>query len=159
MFNTMHKAHGVGLAAPQVGVDISLTVIDLSKAEDDRKVKHAPLTLINPAIVDKHGEALMEEGCLSIPYLRAEVRRPETVYIEYQDIYLNKHHIELNSFLARVTQHEIDHLNGVLFIDHVSKDEKRILKADLDKIKKGEIVADYLLAEIPKKRRKTLQKI
>jgi peptide deformylase len=159
MFNTMHKAHGVGLAAPQIGLDIALTVIDLSKTETEKKTKHKPLTLINPVIVDKHGEAIMEEGCLSIPYLRAEVTRPETVYVEYQDIDLNKNHIELESFLSRVTQHEIDHLNGVLFIDHVDKDEKKKLKSDLDRIKRGEIEADYLLAEIPKKKKRTLQKI
>jgi len=157
MFNTMNKAHGVGLAAPQVGVDLALTVIDINRAEDDKKIKHLPLTLINPVLADKHGEIIMEEGCLSIPYLRAEVTRPETVYIEYQDIDLNKHHIELNGLLARVTQHEIDHLNGVLFIDHISKIDKKMLKEDLDKIKKGDIEADYLLAEIPKKR-KALQK-
>jgi len=157
MYNTMNKAHGVGLAAPQVGIDLALTVIDISKLEEDKKIKHMPLTLINPVLVDKHGEIVMEEGCLSIPYLRAEVTRPETVYIEYQDIDLNKHHIELKGFLARVTQHEIDHLNGVLFIDHINKDDKKKLKAELDKIKKGDIEADYLLAEIPKKRKSLLK--
>lgn len=159
MYNTMHKAHGVGLAAPQIGIELALTVIDLSKTDTEKKTRHKPLTLINPVIVDKHGEAIMEEGCLSIPYLRAEVTRPEAVYVQYQDIDLNKHHIELDSYLARVTQHEIDHLNGVLFIDHVDKEEKKKLKSELDRIKRGEIEADYLLAEIPKKKKRTLQKI
>jgi peptide deformylase len=150
MFNTMDKAHGIGLAAPQIGLDIAVTVIDISKTEEDKKVKHEPITLINPSIKDFHGEAVMEEGCLSIPYVRADITRPATVYVEYQDLDLNKQYIELNGLLARVAQHEIDHLNGILFIDHLNKDEKKILKAELDDIKKGNIETDYLLAELPK---------
>lgn len=154
MYNTMHKAHGIGLAAPQVGLDIALTVIDINKAEEDKKIKYQPLTLINPVVKDLHGEAVMEEGCLSIPLLRKEVTRPETVYVEYQDIDLNKQYVELDGLLSRVTQHEIDHLNGILFIDHLLKDEKRSVKDELDKIKKGEVETDYLLAEIKKKKLK-----
>lgn len=151
MFNTMDKAHGIGLAAPQIGLDIAVTVIDISKTEDDKKVKHEPITLINPVVKDYHGESVMEEGCLSIPYVRADVTRPSTVYIEYQDLDLNVKNVEINGFLARVAQHEIDHLNGILFIDHLNKDEKKLLKAELDDIRKGNIETDYLLAEIPKK--------
>jgi len=158
MFNTMHKAHGIGLAAPQVGMDIAITVIDINKAEEDKKIKHMPLTLINPVLKDKHGEVIMEEGCLSIPYVRLDITRPESVYIEYQDVDLNKHHLELNGLLARVVQHEIDHLNGILFTDHVSKEEKKKIKDDLDLIKKGEIETDYLLAEVKKKKSKTHSK-
>jgi len=119
MFFTMHKAHGIGLAAPQVGLDIALTVIDLSKVEEDKKIKHLPLTLINPVVKDSHGEIIMEEGCLCIPYIRCEIKRPETVFIEYQDIDLNKKHVELKELIGRVVQHEIDHLNGILFTDHL----------------------------------------
>ncbi len=158
MFNTMHKAHGIGLASPQVGKDIALTVIDLSRADEDKKIKFEPLTLINPVIKDYHGEAVMEEGCLSIPLVRAEVTRPETVYLEYQDLDLNKQYVEINGLLARVVQHEVDHLNGILFIDHLDKDQKKKLKAELNKIKKGDITTDYLLAEIPKQKQKVSSK-
>jgi len=151
MFNTMHKASGIGLAAPQIGSDMALTVIDISRTEEKKKLKTEPLTLINPVIKDFHGEITLEEGCLSIPYVRGDVTRPETIYVEYQDLDLNKHYIELKGFIARVAQHEIDHLNGVLFIDHLNKDEKKILKPELDLIRKGEIETDYLLAELPKK--------
>ncbi len=151
MFNTMHKASGIGLAAPQIGIEQAVTVIDISRTEEKKKIKTEPITLINPVIKDFHGEITMEEGCLSIPYVRGEVTRPETVYVEYQDLDLNKHYVELKGFIARVAQHEIDHLNGILFIDHMDKEEKKILKPELDLIKKGEIEADYLLAEIPVK--------
>ena len=151
MFNTMHRATGIGLAAPQIGSELAVTVIDISRTEDKKKIKTEPITLINPVITDHHGEITLEEGCLSIPYVRADVTRPETIYVEYQDLDLNKHYVELKGFLARVAQHEIDHLNGVLFIDHLNKDEKKLLKPELDLIRKGEIETDYLLAELPKK--------
>ncbi|MBN8586017.1 MAG: peptide deformylase [Ignavibacteria bacterium] len=151
MFKTMHRATGIGLAAPQIGSELAVTVIDISRTEDKKKIKTEPITLINPVIKDHHGEITLEEGCLSIPYVRADVTRPETIYVEYQDLDLNKHYVELKGFLARVAQHEIDHLNGVLFIDHLNKDEKKLLKPELDLIRKGEIETDYLLAELPKK--------
>ena len=151
MFNTMHRATGIGLAAPQIGSELAVTVIDISRTEDKKKIKTEPITLINPVIKDHHGEITLEEGCLSIPYVRADVTRPETIYVEYQDLDLNKHYVELKGFIARVAQHEIDHLNGILFIDHLKKDEKKLLKPELDLIKKGEIETDYLLAELPKK--------
>lgn len=157
MFNTMHKASGIGLAAPQIGSDMALTVIDISRTEEKKKLKTEPLTLINPVIKDFHGEITLEEGCLSIPYVRGDVTRPETIYVEYQDLDLNKHYIELKGFIARVAQHEIDHLNGVLFIDHLNKEEKKILKPELDLIRKGEIETDYLLAELPKKGKSAVQ--
>ncbi|HWA05670.1 MAG TPA: peptide deformylase [Ignavibacteria bacterium] len=157
MFNTMHKASGIGLAAPQIGSDMALTVIDISRTEEKKKIKTEPLTLINPVIKDFHGEITLEEGCLSIPYVRGDVTRPETIYVEYQDLDLNKHYIELKGFIARVAQHEIDHLNGILFIDHLNKDEKKLLKPELDLIRKGEIETDYLLAELPKKGKSAVQ--
>src|SRR5512146_1026726 len=87
MFYTMHKASGIGLAAPQVGIDLALTVIDVSNVEGEEETK--PLTLINPKIVDSHGNIIIEEGCLSIPHIRAEVERPKKVFIEFQDLDLN----------------------------------------------------------------------
>lgn len=151
MFNTMHKANGVGLAALQVGLDIALTVIDVSKIEGEEKKK--PLTMLNPVIKGSHGSLVLEEGCLSIPAVRAEVDRPDIVFIEYNDLDLNIKTIELHGMLARVAQHEIDHLNGVLFIDHLNGELKNKLKSDLKKIKKGEIHTEYLLAQIKSKRK------
>lgn len=149
MFYTMNKATGIGLAAPQVGLDLALTVIDVSMIEGEEDKK--PLTLINPKIKDSHGKIIMEEGCLSIPAVRAEVERPEKIYIEFQDLDLNPQSVELDGILARVAQHEIDHLNGVLFVDHLEKDRRKELKEQLDLIKNGGVQANYLLAELSKK--------
>lgn len=154
MYYTMNYANGIGLAAPQIGLLLALTVIDISKTEEKKKIKTQPITLINPEIKDSYGEVIMEEGCLSIPYLRADVARPETIYLEYQDLDLNTKYIELNGVLSRVAQHEIDHLNGILFIDRIDKEQKKILKKELDLIKKGEVKADYKLAEFPAKKKK-----
>lgn len=156
MFYTMHKASGIGLAAPQVGIDLALTVIDISMIEGEEDKK--PLMLINPRIIDSHGEVIIEEGCLSIPTVRAEVERPEKIFVEYQDLDLNHLTIELDGIMSRVAQHEIDHLNGVLFIDHLSKDSRRDFKQQLDLIKKGRIQTSYLLAEISKKEKKLSKK-
>jgi peptide deformylase len=153
MFYTMSKASGIGLAAPQVGLDLALTVIDLTRVEGEEDTP--PLTLINPKITDSHGDIVIEEGCLSIPQIRAEVERPEKVFIEYQDLDLNPQTVELEGMIARVAQHEIDHLNGVLFIDHLSKEAKGDFKEQLNLIKKGGIQTNYLLAELPKKGKKS----
>ncbi len=152
MFQTMHKANGIGLAAPQIGLELALTVIDLSHVDGEEKM--APLTLLNPKLVDGYGEITLEEGCLSIPHVRASVTRPEEVYIEYQDLDLNKKYIEVGGFLARVAQHEIDHLNGILFIDHLNKEAKSRLKEELSHIRKGLVMADYTLANISGKNKK-----
>jgi peptide deformylase len=157
MFHTMHKANGIGLAAPQIGLDIALTVIDISRTDENGH--YEPLTLLNPKILDSHGEDSAEEGCLSIPYVRAEVARPAEVYLEYQDLDLNKKTIELKGFLGRVAQHEIDHLNGILFIDHITKEDRKILKGELDNIKKGHIMTDYILAEIKNKNKSGAKKV
>lgn len=151
MFVTLHSAHGVGLAAPQIGKDISLTVIDISPVEENRKIKTPPIVLINPVVKESYGESVMEEGCLSIPYLRAEVTRPSEVMVEFTDLNMNIVQMEMKGYLARVAQHEIDHLNGKLYIDYLSKEEIKKLKPELDKVRKGLIETDYLLAEAPNK--------
>ena len=156
MFYTMHKASGIGLAAPQVGIDMALTVIDISMIEGEEDKK--PLMLINPKVTDSHGNVIMEEGCLSIPTVRAEVERPEKVFVEYQDLDLNPQTIELDGILSRVAQHEIDHLNGVLFIDHLSKEYRRDFKQQLSLIKNGGIQTNYVLAELSKKDKKSAKK-
>ncbi len=142
MFETMRKANGVGLAANQVGSLQRVVVIDVSGYEGMENVK--PLVLLNPRIVEEgEEEVTMEEGCLSLPELRDEVGRPEMVTVEYQDLDLQKQLIEADGILARVLQHEIDHLNGVLFIDRLGSVRRKLLRGRLNKILKGEVEANY----------------
>lgn len=143
MFYTMDHAAGVGIAAPQVNSNLAVTVIDISTIEEHKKEK--PLVLINPEIIDSHGNIEMEEGCLSIPDIRGMVNRPEKIYIKFNDFDLEEIKIEISGFLSRVVQHEIDHLNGKLFIDYFSDEKKKEIRKDLNKIRKGKINTDYPL--------------
>jgi peptide deformylase len=130
-----------GLAANQVGSLQRIVVIDVSGMEGMEDAK--PMTLLNPSIVDEAGEVTMEEGCLSLPDLRDEVVRPEEVAVEYMDLDLQKKSIEADGILARVLQHEIDHLNGVLFIDRLGSVRRKLLRGRLNKILKGEVETNY----------------
>lgn len=141
MYYTMSNAEGIGLAAPQVNEDKSLCVIDISCIEEYKHVK--PITLINPVISDNHGEITIEEGCLSIPEVRAEVTRPEKIFVKYNDFDMKELTLEAEGMLARVIQHEIDHLHGKLFVDHLDEDELKKLKTALNKIKKNKIQPNY----------------
>lgn len=141
MFDTMHKADGIGLAANQVGVLKRIIVVDVSCLEETKDIK--PFALINPEIVDKSGKCTMEEGCLSVPSVRAEVVRPERITVEYKDTNFNDQKIIAEGILARVILHEVDHLNGVLFTDYVPKSKLKEYKETLDKIKNGEIDTRY----------------
>ncbi len=143
MFYTMNKATGIGLAAPQVNLEMSLAVIDLSGIEEHKDDK--PMVLINPEVIDTHGLVTLEEGCLSIPDIRADVERPEEIHLKFYDFDLKEIHLELKGFKARVAMHEIDHLNGKLFIDYLSEDTKKELRKDLKLIKRGKIETDYPL--------------
>ena len=129
MFETMHEAKGVGLAAPQVGVNVRLAIIDIG---DD------PLVLINPKIIRSSGKESCDEGCLSFPGLTEKVERAKKVTAEATDIDGAVFQIEAEGLLARAIQHELDHLEGVLFIDRISKARKLQLKHDLELIKQGE---------------------
>lgn len=117
MTETMHRAPGIGLAAPQVGVPSRLIVVDLSAGEDPDQV----LVLVNPEIVCKEGKIRMEEGCLSVPDLRETVTRCERVVVRGQDLQGNAVEVEGEELMAVALQHEIDHLDGMLFIDHLSQ--------------------------------------
>lgn len=141
MFYTMKNAGGIGLAAPQVNVGLSLAVVDISDVENYENYK--PLTLINPEIIETYGNIEIEEGCLSIPEVRGVVSRPEQIYLKYYDLDLKEQRIEAGSLLARVIQHEIDHLNGILFIDYLDKDTLKKHKSFLRKIQKHKIEVDY----------------
>ncbi len=118
MFETMYDAPGVGLAAVQVGVPKRVVTVDATRGEE---TKH-PIALVNPELVWMSDEAIVhEEGCLSIPEITEEVARPAQVRVRYVDLDGKEQLIEAEGLLARVLQHEIDHTNGVLFIDHISK--------------------------------------
>ena len=126
MFETMYKAPGIGLAAIQVGVAKRVITLDLSKKEDD----HEPRVFINPEILwQSEARAKFEEGCLSIPDYYEEVERPAEVKVKYLDLAGKKREIDAKGLLATCLQHEIDHINGVLFIDHLSKLKRdRVIK-------------------------------
>ena len=143
MFFTMHNASGIGLAAPQVNSGISLAVIDISEIEEFKS--HKPIILINPNIIDFHGKETAEEGCLSIPDLRADVERHSEIHLTYRDLNMNEVKAEYKGFPARVIQHEIDHLNGILFTDLLPEEKKKEFKKMLSSIKKGKVTADYPL--------------
>jgi peptide deformylase len=126
MFDTMYEAPGIGLAAIQVGVPQRVVTLDLARKDEPRQ----PQAIINPEIVWSAEErSTYEEGCLSIPEFYEEVERPAQVKVRYTDLDGNPHEVEANGLLATCLQHEIDHLNGVLFIDHLSRlKRERIIK-------------------------------
>jgi len=144
MFETMHNAHGIGLAANQVGKSLAMTVIDVSDFEgfEDQK----PLVLINPVITGTHGESVFEEGCLSLPEIREDVTRPDAIGVTFLDASFREVQLEADRILARVIQHEIDHLHGKYFIDYLSPLKMSLLRGRLNKMAKGEVEADYPLA-------------
>ena len=135
MIETMHFHEGVGLAAPQVGMDLRLIVIDPGPLKDE--VKPHPMVLINPNILLSEGEAVYREGCLSIPGIYADVKRPRTVTVQYQDINGQIQKSHFSDVEARIVQHEIDHLNGILFIDHLNPVRRWLLSSKLNDLKKG----------------------
>jgi peptide deformylase len=146
MFQTMRNANGIGLAANQVGADKSIIVCDLSVVEDYKNFK--PMVLINPKMIFKSEEKIiMEEGCLSIPDIRCEIERPKEVVISFRDTEMIEHEIEASALLARVLQHEYDHLNGVLFTDLIDQDLKKKLKKPLNLIKNRQLEVDYPVTE------------
>jgi peptide deformylase len=126
MFETMYDAPGVGLAAVQIGVPKRVIVADPTRGEEEKQ----PIAMINPELVWASEErAVVEEGCLSIPEVTEEVERPEQVRVRYLDLEGEAREVEAGGLFARVLQHEIDHTNGVLFIDHLSRLKRgRIIK-------------------------------
>jgi len=146
MFDTMKNANGIGLAANQVGSDKSIFVVDISQVEDYEDTK--PIALINPKIIERsEKKVLIEEGCLSIPDVREEVRRPESITIVYHDTDLQEHTLEADGLMARVMQHEFDHLQGILFTDLISDDLKKKYKKDINRIRKRKIEIEYPITE------------
>ncbi len=142
MFETMHKAEGIGLAANQVGVSKSLLVVDIGFFNE--KYTGPPILMINPVITDFSDEIYeYEEGCLSIPNVRDIVERPKMIQVSYFDLDMKEKLIEADNLLSRVVQHEIDHLNGILFYERLTPLRKTLLKSKLKKIEKGQYETDY----------------
>ena len=128
MFEVMVEDRGIGLAAPQVGWDLRLFVMNTTGNEEDN------LALINPEITQRVGRAKAEEGCLSLPKIFAKVERPSKIVVEARDLEGNEVVVEADGLVARCIQHELDHLDGILFIDRVSPASKRSLKRKLQKL-------------------------
>ncbi|MEO1485985.1 MAG: peptide deformylase [Bacteroidota bacterium] len=152
MWETMYNAHGVGLAAPQVGLPIRLFLVDTTPFSDDedlspeeqKALNGFKKVFINAKILEEEGEAWdFNEGCLSIPDVREDVKRKPQITIEYQDEAFKTYTETYKGLLARVIQHEYDHIEGILFTDKLSSLKKRLLKSRLDKISKGKIKVDY----------------
>ena len=133
MLETMYQAPGIGLAAPQVGILKRIIVIDIAKDDEQKK----PLYIVNPKIIWKSEEVITrEEGCLSIPGYFAKITRPSKCKIQYLDYNGNKQEDEVNNLLSTCIQHEVDHLNGILFVDYLSKLKKDMIVKKLIKHKK-----------------------
>lgn len=145
MFETMYNAHGVGLAAPQVGLSIRLFVIDATPfAEDDEKLKDFKKVFINAQILSEEGEKWdFNEGCLSIPDIREDIGRNPVITISYCDESWKQHTETYTGLAARIIQHEYDHIEGKLFTDKLSPLRKAMLKNRLDSISKGMVKVDY----------------
>ncbi len=152
MKDTMKNAQGVGLAAPQIGRDIRLFLIDASPfAENDELEEEEKLflkdfnrTFINAQIIEEDGEEwVFNEGCLSIPNINEDVIRNETIHIEYQDENFEMKKDTLSGLAARIFQHEYDHIEGILFTDKLSSLKKRLLKKKLENISKGKVDISY----------------
>ena len=132
MLETMYSANGIGLAAIQIGIPKRIIVMDLSKEEN----KKLPMYFVNPVISEKNNEKkTYEEGCLSVPNQFAEIDRPNKCQVEYLDFDGNKQSLQAEGLLATCIQHEIDHLEGILFIDYLSKLKKAIIVKKLSKQK------------------------
>ena len=127
MIETMHESDGIGLAAPQVGLSVRLLVTDVSPLESGI----GPQVFVNPVILESQGECELEEGCLSIPGVRENVSRPEEILLKYQTVDGEDRSEKYTGWMSRVLQHEIDHLDGVLFIDHLGAVKRKLILSNL----------------------------
>jgi peptide deformylase len=145
MWETMYHANGVGLAAPQIGLGIRLFVIDTQQMfKDEKKESGIKKVFINAEIIEESGDPWSyEEGCLSIPEVRGEVERCETLVIRYFDEQFKEHIETFGGINARVIQHEYDHIEGILFIDRLSPRKKTLIRRKLELVIKGKVLPDY----------------
>ncbi len=154
MYETMYSSDGVGLAAPQIGRNDRIVVIDASPlAEAFPELEGVKLTLINPRLEVLDGEAETRgEGCLSLPGLSENVKRVEHIRLTWVDENFQPHDEEFSGFLARIIQHEYDHLEGKVYIDHISPIRKQLIRAKLNNIVTGKIRCDYPVRYAPRKK-------
>ena len=145
MFETMYKSEGVGLAAPQIGLGIRVVVIDASPmADEEPSLANSKMALINPHIESFEGENVsMEEGCLSLPGIHESVTRKNTIHITYMDENFVEHDEGISGYLARVIQHEYDHLEGHVFTDRISPIRRQLITNKLQNIAKGKVNCNY----------------
>lgn len=145
MYETMYHSEGVGLAAPQIGLSIRVIVIDGDVMGDDfPECAGFKRTLINPEIISFEGDkATIDEGCLSLPGIHEAVTRPTIITLRYLDENFEPKEERLEGFAARIVQHEYDHLEGKVFIDHISPIRKQLIKAKLNNILKGKVRCSY----------------
>ena len=135
MYDVMYEANGVGLAAPQVGIDMRIFILDSGAREEEKK----PLTMINPVLVSLDEKLTSyEEGCLSFPEHFAEIDRPDQLTIEYLNEKNEKKVMTTDGFISRIIQHELDHLNGILFVDHLSRLKRDVIIRKMKKFKKDQ---------------------
>jgi peptide deformylase len=144
MYETMHGASGIGLAAPQIGKSIRLFIVDGTVLEDEPDMHDFKKAFINPQILDETGTPWeYEEGCLSIPNIREKVTRKERLKIRYYDEMWTEHEESYDGMKARIIQHEYDHIEGKLFVDYLPALKKRLLKGKLADISKGKVDTEY----------------
>jgi peptide deformylase len=133
MFDSMYVAQGIGLAAPQIAISKRIAIVDVSFQKNPEE----KIVLINPEIIDREGKPVEEEGCLSLPDIREKVARAEWVKVKAQDVTGKWVEIEGEELLARALQHEIDHLDGILFIDHLSRLKRDLVLRKIKKMQKN----------------------
>lgn len=167
LVETMNGASGVGLAAPQVGRSERVFVVDVRAVQEEDEVDGqgsepdvfvprsvGPLVFVNPELEIIEGDRVeFEEGCLSIPEVREDVSRPQAIWIRFLDRAFEPRELEVDGLLARVIQHELDHLDGVLFVDHLSPLKRRLIRRRLREMARGDVTAEYpIIASVGKKR-------
>ena len=152
MNETMQAAHGIGLAAPQIGKSIRLFVVDGSPLDEEPDMENFKKAFINPQILEEFDKPWeFEEGCLSIPSIRENVSRKAKLRIRYFDEQWNEHEEEYDGMKARIIQHEYDHIEGKLFVDYLPPLKKRLLKGKLADISKGKVDTEYRIIAPQKK--------
>ena len=143
MFEALYYPSGIALAAPQIGHSIQLVVVDISRSKRGIYSQEKPLVVINPQILSVIGDDVMEEGCLSIPGIRKNITRPAVITLQYRDEHFEVKTREFSGLIARVLQHEIDHLQGKLFIDRLEANERKMVQSELNAIASGVVPEEF----------------
>lgn len=144
MYETLHGANGIGLAAPQIGKSVRLFIVDGTSLEEDPAMENFKKVFVNPVLIEELGNPWeFEEGCLSIPNIREKISRKGQLKIKYYDENWNAFEEEYDGMKARIIQHEYDHIEGKMFVDYLTPLKKRLLKGKLSDISKGKVDTEY----------------